>query len=56
MEYGNSGFHAVAVALWQSGGASTTVVGGLPLPVRATIFGLFLKCVVCFVLSLATIG
>ena len=33
--------HVVAVALWQSGGASTTVIGGLPLLVRAAIFGLF---------------
>ena len=39
VERGNSGVHAVAVALWQSGGASTTVIGGLSLPVRAAIFG-----------------
>ena len=39
MEHENSGLHAVAVALWQSGGASTTVIGGLPL--CAAIFGLF---------------
>ena len=32
--HGNSGVHAVAVALWESGGASATVIGALPLPVR----------------------
>ena len=36
-----SGVHAVAVALWKSGGASTTVIGALPLPVRAAIFDVF---------------
>ena len=40
VEHGNSSVHAVALALWQSGGAFTTV-GGLPLPVRAAIFGMF---------------
>ena len=39
--HGNSGVHAVAMALWESGGASATVIGGLPLPVRQAIFGLF---------------
>ena len=39
--HGNFGVHAVAVALWESGGASATVIGGLPLPVRQAIFGLF---------------
>ena len=39
--HGNSGVHAVARALWESGGASATVIGGLPLPVRQAIFGLF---------------
>ena len=29
------------MALWESGGASATVSGGLPQPVRQTIFGLF---------------
>ena len=41
VDHGNSSLHAMAVALWQSGGASTRVIGGLPLPVRAAIFGLF---------------
>ena len=41
MEHGNSGVHAVAVALYQSGGASSMVIGGLPLLMRAPIFGLF---------------
>ena len=31
----------VAMALWESGGASATVIGGLPLPVHQAIFGLF---------------
>ena len=39
--HGNLGVHAVAMALWESGGASATVIGGLPLPVRQAIFGLF---------------
>ena len=39
--HGNSGVHAVAMAPWESGGASATVIGGLPLPVRQDIFGLF---------------
>ena len=39
--HGNLGVHAVAMALWESGGASATVIGGLPLPVRYAIFGLF---------------
>ena len=39
---GNSGVHAVAMAwLWESGGASATVIGGLPLPVRQAVFGVF---------------
>ena len=39
--HGNSPVHAVARALWESGGASATVIAGLPLPVRQAIFGLF---------------
>ena len=39
--HGNSGVHAVAMALSESGGASATVIGGLPLVVREAIFGLF---------------
>ena len=41
VEHGNSGVHTVAVVLWQSGGASTRVIVGLSLPVRAAIFGFF---------------
>ena len=39
--HGNSGVHAVAMAPWESRGASATVNGGWPLPVRQAIFGLF---------------
>ena len=38
---GNSGVHAVAIGWWESGVASATVIGGLPLAVRWAIFGLF---------------
>ena len=41
VSHGNSGVHAVAMALWESGGASATVIGGLPVPVRQAICGLF---------------
>ena len=33
--------HAAAMALWDSCAASATVIRGLPLPVRQSIFGLF---------------
>ena len=32
----------MALALWESGGTSSTVIGGLPEQVRNTIFGLFM--------------
>ena len=41
VEHTNSGLHSVALALWQSNGASTTVIGSLAEPVRKAIFGLF---------------
>ena len=41
-ERSKSGLHAQALALWESGGASCTVMGGLPLEVRRAILGLFL--------------
>ena len=39
--HGNWGVHVVGMAPWESGCASATVIGGLPLPVRKAIFGLF---------------
>mmetsp|Transcript_56597 Transcript_56597/g.93083 ORF Transcript_56597/g.93083 Transcript_56597/m.93083 type:complete len:290 (+) Transcript_56597:242-1111(+) len=40
-EHSNCGVHCKSLALWESGGASTTVIGGLPEPVRNAIAGLF---------------
>ena len=40
-EHSNCGVHCTSLALWESGGASTTVIGGLPEPVRNAIAGLF---------------
>ena len=40
-ERSNCGVHCTSLALWESGGASTTVIGGLPEPVRNAIAGLF---------------
>ena len=39
--HGNSGVHAVAMALWERFSPCATLIGGLPLPVRWAIFGLF---------------
>ena len=41
LEHSNLGVHAVALAFWQSGGTSSTIIGGLPEPALNTIFGLF---------------
>ena len=41
LEYRNSGLHAVAMALGERNGASTTVVGSLAQPVHNAIFVLF---------------
>ena len=41
LEHSDSRLHAVAMALWESNGASTTVVGSLAQPVRNAFFGLF---------------
>ena len=40
-EHSNCGVHGRSLALWESGGASTTVIGGLPEPVRNAIAGPF---------------
>ena len=40
-EHSNCIVHCTSLALWESGGASTTVIGGLPEPVRDAITGLF---------------
>ena len=40
-EHNNCGVHCTSLALWESGGASTKVTGGLPEPVRNAITGLF---------------
>ena len=42
LEHSNSGLHAVALALWESGGTSSTVIGGLPEQVHNAILGLFM--------------
>ena len=42
LQHSNSGLHAVALALWESGGTSSTVIGGLPEQVRMAIFGWFM--------------
>ena len=39
--YGNPGLHCKSLALWESGGTSTTVIGTLPAPIRQAINGLF---------------
>ena len=38
---GNSGLHCKSVALLQSGGTSTTIIGTLPAPIRQAINGVF---------------
>ena len=41
-QHGNSGLHCKSfLALWESGGTSTTVIGTLPAPIRRAINGLF---------------
>ena len=40
VQIGNSGWHVVALSLWQSGVALAALNGGLPLPVHTAIFGL----------------
>ena len=40
-EHNNCGVHCRSLAVWESGGASTTVIGGLPELVRNAIAGLF---------------
>ena len=40
-EHSNCGGHCTSLALWESGGASTTDMGGLPEPVRTASPGLF---------------
>ena len=40
-EHCNCGVHCRSLDLWESGGASTTVIGGLPEVVRNAITGLF---------------
>ena len=40
-QHGNSGLHCKSLALWESGGTSTTVIGTLPVPIRRAINGLF---------------
>ena len=42
LEHSKSGLHAVALALWQSVGTSSTVIGRLLEQVRNAIFGLFM--------------
>ena len=42
-EHNNCGVHCRSLALWESGGASTTVIGGLPEPVHNAIAGLLAK-------------
>ena len=40
-QHGNSGLHCKSLALRESGGTSTTVIGTLPAPIRQAINGLF---------------
>ena len=40
-QHGNWGLHCKSLALWESGGTSTTVIGTLPAPIRQAINGLF---------------
>ena len=47
LEHSNSGLHAVALALWESGGISSTVIGGLPEQVRMAIFGVHARVPHC---------
>ena len=57
LERSSSRLHAVALAFCESGGTSSTVIGGLPEPVENAIFGLFmlLYCIVIW-MAPATYG
>ena len=40
-QHGNPGLHCKSLALWESGGTSTTVIGTSPAPIRRAINGRF---------------
>ena len=40
VEHSNCNVHYKSLALWESGGASTTIIGTLPAPIRNAIAGL----------------